>query len=63
MHRKFIASPTLRTQGCGPVPGIIIHGRCSSDQQEHGPRIQAFVWGGKVPAAPGLNYGRRKDVA
>lgn len=63
MHRKFKASSTLRTGGCGPLPGIVIHGRGTSAAADAGPRIQAFIWGGEVRVAPGLDYGRRKDVA
>lgn len=61
MHRKF-DTPTAVHGPCErPLPGIIIHGRC--DDRATRPRIQAFVWGGKVPTAPALDYGRRKGAA
>lgn len=44
-----------------PLPGIVIHGR--EDFRPETPRIQAFIWGGEVPATPTLPFGRRKSVA
>lgn len=45
----------------GPLPGIIIHGREAGTPVP--PRIQAFIWGGKVPPTPTLPYGRWKGAA
>ncbi|HSG46577.1 MAG TPA: hypothetical protein VLA43_02065 [Longimicrobiales bacterium] len=46
---------------CAPLPGIIIHGREAGPPAT--PRIQAFIWGGKVPPTPTLPYGRWKGAA
>lgn len=43
------------------LPGIIIHGRDAGPPAS--PRIQAFIWGGKVPPTPILPYGRWKGAA
>jgi hypothetical protein len=45
----------------GLLPGIVIHGR--EDGVQAPPLIQAFIWGGKVPASPTLPYGRLKGAA
>lgn len=45
----------------GLPPGIVIHGRESAVSAP--PRIQAFIWGGKLPASPTLPYGRFKGAA
>lgn len=44
-----------------PPPGIVIHGRRAAPPAV--PRIQAFIYGGKVPHAPILPYGRWKGAA
>lgn len=46
---------------CTPLPGIIIHGRQAGPPAT--PRIQAFIWGGKLPPTPTLPYGRWKGAA
>lgn len=61
MHRRFDTRPPVQGPCERPLPGIVIHGRCEERSAE--PRIQAFVWGGKVPTAPVLDYGRRKGAA
>ena len=61
MHNRFKTSRSLRGPCDRPLPGIVIHGR--SDERPTEPRIQAFVWGGKVPSAPALDFGRRKGAA
>lgn len=46
------------------VPGIVIaDGRRGAAQSSRAPRIQAFVWGGKVQPSPTLPYGRWKGAA
>lgn len=45
----------------GDLPGIVIHGR--EEEAPSPPRIQAFIWGGEVPAHPVLPYGRWKGAA
>ncbi len=42
------------------VRGIVIS---SGVRREPGPRIAAFIWGGKVRPVPTLPYGRWKIVA
>lgn len=44
-----------------PLPGIVIHGRRAAPPAT--PRIHAFIYGGKVPHAPILPYGRWKGAA
>lgn len=44
--------------GRDPVPGIVIH-RGMNGSDPAGPRISAFIWGGKVRPTPTLPYGRR----
>jgi len=43
------------------LPGIVIHGRDSVSPVV--PRIQAFIYGGKMRTAPILPYGRWKGAA
>lgn len=46
------------------VPGIVIaNGRREAAGSRRVPRIQAFVWGGKVQPTPTLPYGRWKGAA
>ena len=46
------------------VPGIVIaDGRQGANGARRSPRIQAFVWGGKVQPTPTLPYGRWKGAA
>lgn len=53
-----------RDARCGDVPGIVIaDGRCGAAGSRRAPRIQAFVWGGKVQPSPTLPYGRWKGAA
>lgn len=53
-----------RDPRCGDVPGIVIaDGRCGAAGSRRVPRIQAFVWGGKVQPTPTLPYGRWKGAA
>ena len=61
---------TLKTgadvQGGGPSsmeerPGIIIFD--GHRQREPGPRIMAFIWGGKREPVPTLPFGRWKGAA
>ncbi len=47
---------------CDDVPGIVITDRKGCSQGRH-PRIQAFIWGGKVRPQPTLPYGRWKGAA
>jgi hypothetical protein len=60
LNRRF--SESAFSDGCGqPVPGIVISRACDDSAEGH-PRIQAFVWGGKVRPEPALPYGRRRLV-
>lgn len=60
LNRRFSESPL--SDRCGqPVPGIVISRACDESAEGH-PRIQAFVWGGKVRPEPALPYGRRRFV-
>jgi len=45
-------------------PGIVVTDRqgTASEAVSH-PRIAAFIWGGKVPPAPTLPFGRWKGAA
>lgn len=61
MHNKFNSARSPQAPCDRPLPGIVIHGRC--DERHAEPRIHAFVWGGKVPTAPVLDFGRRKGAA
>lgn len=61
MQNRFNASRMERVTHRGPLPGIVIHGR--RDERPSEPRIHAFVWGGKVPSAPALDFGRRQGAA
>lgn len=45
------------------VPGIVIAWRGATTASRLVPRIQAFVWGGKVRPTPILPYGRWKGAA
>ncbi len=46
------------------IPGIVIaDGQGVHRRPAGGPRIQAFVWGGKVHPTPTLPYGRWKGAA
>jgi hypothetical protein len=44
--------------------GIVVTDRSAEPAGNgEGPRIAAFIWGGKVPPAPTLPYGRWKGAA
>lgn len=45
------------------VPGIVITDGRWGVAVERGPRISAFIWGGKVRPSPTLPFGRWKVVA
>lgn len=45
-------------------PGIVVvDSRTESTEDGSGPRIAAFIWGGKVRPVPTLPYGRWKGAA
>lgn len=55
----------VRNDGVGEgrradIPGIVIADGRGARTVIRPPRIQAFVWGGRLPAAPTLPYGRWK---
>ncbi|HEX9886507.1 MAG TPA: hypothetical protein VGA70_08470 [Longimicrobiales bacterium] len=45
------------------VPGIVIADGRSETPEARMPRIEAFIWGGKVRPTPTLPYGRWKGAA
>jgi len=47
-------------QGNAELPGIVIRRAAGTTPP---PRIQAFVWGGKLRQTPTLPYGRWKEIA
>lgn len=49
--------------GSANVPGIVIADGRGARTAVRPPRIQAFVWGGRLPSAPTLPYGRWKAPA
>lgn len=63
MTRKTGGGASSGREGrCRELPGIVIAG--GHRQAEAGrPRIQAFIWGGKVRPTPTLPYGRWKGAA
>jgi len=45
-------------------PGIVVvDTRNDATEEGNGPRIAAFIWGGKVRPAPTLPYGRWRGAA
>ncbi len=45
------------------VQGIVVHDVKTEGLPSDGPRIAAFIWGGKVKPTPTLPYGRWKGAA
>lgn len=63
LFKGRVAKDKEKTSGEGS-PGIFVTddpGRPPAP--DAGPRISAFIWGGKVPPAPTLPYGRWKGAA
>lgn len=46
-----------------PPRGIVITRGEERENEQRGPRIAAFIWGGKVRPTPTLPYGRWKGAA
>ena len=64
MERNGKEGRTQPTTLCDDIQGIVVtDGSQGGFQLSSEPRIQAFIWGGKVRPSPILPYGRWKGAA
>ncbi len=64
MTKRRVARVEWEEQGGEMSPGIVVvDTRKESFEDGRGPRIAAFIWGGKVRPVPTLPYGRWKGAA